>query len=305
MKKRIKNKKGVSLAELMVSVAVFSLISIALAVIFTTGMKSWHTVESKTEAESSLNKSVSDINFTIRNSDLSGIRYYSGESVGTKSLLGKVLDESTLDKISVSIKQKGCGVLVCPSYASVQPLNDTSNYQYGIYEQESSRTEESTINNFYVVYFCVVPSDCSECNSLFATTSDCCPHKMLVKRWYKNSKVTFDTSVSFVENENKISTDIAGTYTAKKFDKFLAKNVIGFSVLKNENTVDYAIKIFKPNVNQTRITTEDIEGSVNAFYAKPQDVNISNNSYFRAVNSTEVDPINKYVLQINSTVAPL
>ena len=128
---------------------------------------------------------------------------------------------------------------------------------------------------------------------------------MLVKRWYKNSKVTFDTSVSFVENENKISTDIAGTYTAKKFDKFLAKNVIGFSVLKNENTVDYAIKIFKPNVNQTRITTEDIEGSVNAFYAKPQDVNISNNSYFRAVNSTDVDPINKYVIQINSTVAPL
>ncbi|MBR0519553.1 prepilin-type N-terminal cleavage/methylation domain-containing protein [bacterium] len=305
MKKIIKNKKGVSLAELMVSVTVFSLISIALAVIFTTGMKSWRTVESKSEAESSLNKSVSDINFTIRNSDLSGIRYCSGESTGIKNLLGKTEVESTLDKISVSIKQKGCGVLVCPSYASVQPLNDTSNSQYGIYEQESSRIDSDTVNNFYVLYFCVVPNDCSECNSLFADTSDFCPHKMLVKRWYKNSKVTFDTNVSFVENESKIPTDIAGTYSSKKFDKILAKNVIGFSALKNENTVDYAIKVFKPNVNQTRIETEDIQGSVEAFYAKSKDVNISNDSYFKAVNSTDVDPINKYVLQINSAVAPL
>ena len=65
-------------------------------------------------------------------------------------------------------------------------------------------------------------------------------------------------------------------------------------------------KVFKPNVNQTRVTNKDIEDSIKAFYALPEKVSGTDaDNYFKTFNSANIDPISAYVLQINSTIVPL
>ena len=160
----------------------------------------------------------------------------------------------------------------------------------------------------YVAYFCLKPSDCFQCKDLFGGLSDFCPHKKLIKRWYTNPNATFEESFTFTINnysENQVKSDIE-SYSSQSFDKILASNVMAFSAVKNTNTLDYSIKVFKPNVNQTRVTNKDIEDSIKAFYALPEKVSGTDaDNYFKTFNSANIDPISAYVLQINSTIVPL
>ena len=92
------NKNGFTLVEVMVSVAVFAILSIVLGVILNVGLKSWKEVNAKTESERDLNRAVNDINFSLRN------------SMDSKSLNKTGLKELTASKIDIGNNSESDGM---------------------------------------------------------------------------------------------------------------------------------------------------------------------------------------------------
>lgn len=288
---RKNRQKGSSLMEVIISIAVFSAIAIALGVILNLGLKSWKDVDGKTEAERDLNRAFIDMNNTIRNSIISGIICEPGSTDDPR------------------------GYIVCPSYARYTPLNEnaTDSATQRIMENEfdcsfDSKNDDGNItydklfnSNFKVVYFLHRDSNCSKCLELFDTgTANFCPHHTLVKKWFRIVKadVTPQNTVMGVPAwkddepwDNSASKDIA----RNGYDKVLAHNVLAFTAKKNTKSISYYIKIFKPNQNKARATQTELNNSIKAFYDQ-----INNGE-----SATQADPIKDYCLEVHSTVAPL
>ena len=310
MSRKIK-KNGFTLIELIVSIMVFSLISIVLGVILNVGLKSWKEVDGKTEAEREMTKAVLDINNSIRNSNISGIK----------------CDDLKTD-------YKGNGYIVCPSYASYKSLN-TNTETYTIWENEfdySLKLDTSTNtgtgstgggtstddkvnhipefnNNFFVAYFVAKQSSCSLCEDLFGATndSDICPHRYLIKKWYKGPSLPSGVITNLNDSWSdsiltSLSSKTLSSVNSSKspFDKILSKNILAFSANKNNAyTVSYYIKIFKPNLNKSKPKTLEVGNSVDDFYA-----GIKGTSTATVINDKK-ENLDDYCLQVSSTVAPL
>lgn len=300
-----KKKRGFSLLEVIVSIMVFSIISVALGVILNVGLKSWKDVDGKTEAERNLSRAVVDINNSIRN-----------------SCIGNIIESTDIGiRCSAGTSSNPNGYIVCPSCAGYKSLGTTSTTgtttvdNYSLLENEldvsinvdTSGEELSSDsfdpvfnwNNFVVAYFVVKGDSCQSCSDIFGSSyTGICPHRYLVKKWYIGSGLPLtvsiptlsakwaDTDISSLSSK-KLSNIWTNT-TKSAYDKILAKNVLAFRATKGTYTVSYAIKIFKPNLNKSIPTSSDISGSVEAFY-----------------DSSKVDPIKDYCLQVSSTVAPL
>lgn len=297
-----KKKRGFSLLEVIVSIMVFSIISVALGVILNVGLKSWKDVDAKTEAERNLSRAVVDINNSIRNSFIGnalnpGIRCFAGTSSNPNGYIvcsscaryqplgtDTVSDDETVDNCSILENELDVSINV-----------DTSG------EEISLDSFDPTFkwNNFVVAYFVAKGDSCQSCSDIFGSSYiGICPHRYLVKKWYIGSGLPSNVSIPTLSAEwadtniNSLSSkklsDIWTNTTKSAYDKILAKNVLAFGAIKSSYTVSYDIKIFKPNLNKSIPTSSDISDSVKAFY-----------------DSSKVDPIKDYCLQVSSTVAPL
>lgn len=307
MTRKIK-KKGFTLIELIVSIMVFSLISIVLGVILNVGLKSWKEVDGKTEAEREMAKAVLDINNSIRNSTISDIK-----CDGLKS------------------DYKGNGYIVCTSYASYKSLNgNTETYtilenelDYSLKLDTSTNTgtggETSTDdkvnhipefnNNFFVAYFVAKQSSCSLCKDIFGATndSDICPHRYLIKKWYKGSSLPSGILTNLKDSwSDSILTSLPSktlssvNSSKSPYDKILSKNILAFSANKNNAyTVSYYIKIFKPNLNKSKPKALEVGNSVDDFYS-----GIKGTSTSTVINNNK-ENLDAYCLQVSSTIAPL
>ena len=284
--KNIIQNKGITLSELMVSVLIFSMMSVALGMILNMGLKSWRDVDGKVEAESGLNKAVKDINETIRNS-----KYFAISSDYVFS--GKDSDSTSY------------GYIILPSYAKY-----TENY---IQEQEldfelslnpdTSETGDITFStsyqcNFLIAYFLVRNNDCSKCKDLFGVETDLgvnCPHKTLVKKWYKVTTTSFDgvtdtwnEDISISDFKSKNFNDYMSHRSA--YDKILSQNIMAFGARLDTDShmISYKLKAFKPNTSKSRPSIDEMRESLQSFY-----------------DSSINDPLAKYSIEIHSTVAPL
>lgn len=277
--------KGITLVELMVSVVIFSLMSVALGIILNIGLKSWRDIDGKVNAESGLNNAVKDINESIRNSKYTNI--YNND-IATYIYSGDM---------------SNYGYIVLPSYAKY-----TDNY---IKEQEldftlSSNTDNTTNNitfsssyspNFMVAYFLVKPDTCSKCKELFDVEEDLgvsCPHKMLVKKWFYNtsSSIAGLSETSKWSSTNSVKSITLNNFMANRsaYDKILSQNIMTFEASLDtvSHMISYRIKAFKPNMSKTRPSADNIKDSVKSFY-----------------NTSVDDPLKKYCIEIRATVAPL
>ena len=294
------NKNGFTLVEVMISVVVFAVLSIVLGVILNVGLKSWKEVNARTESERDLNRAVNDINFSIKNS---------------------MLDDITCD--SVNTTYRGNGYIICPSFASYK----TASGKYTILENEfdfdisSYSTDEGIAfennlkHNFWVAYCVLRDVNCPLCASMFGSTTNedgstsinyagVCPHRYLIKKWYKSNNLEESVNISNIAVWNESSSDIStllntdfSSYLSSSktsYDKVLSKNILAFSANKSSYGVLYYIKIFKQNVNQLKISEEKISLSINSFY---NDV--------KGIASTEQDPLKNYCLEVHSKVIPL
>lgn len=290
---RISKLKGITLVELMVSVVIFSLMSIALGIILNIGLKSWRDIDGKVDAESGLNNAVKDINESIRNS-----RYIMISSDN--------INNGDVTKV---------GYLILPSYVTYN--NDLINEQEFNFVFSSSvdntgnvHFDSSYKSNFIIVYFVAKPNNCSKCNDMFGGDLGVnCPHKMLVKKWYKlvNSSVQNDVPVSVWSNTELFKINSANGYGLDNFmtnrspyDKILSQNIMTFGSYLDtvSHMVSYRIKAFKPNMSKIKPKKDDIIASVHAFYGETY--NNPDTGYV-----SESDPLRKYCIEIRATVAPL
>ena len=294
------NKNGFTLVEVMVSVAVFAILSIVLGVILNVGLKSWKEVNAKTESERDLNRAVNDINFSLRNS---------------------MLEDITCD--SLNNTYNGNGYIICPSFASCKTpsgkytiLENEFDFDISSYSTEEGIAFENNLkHNFWVVYCVLKDGKCPLCASMFGSITNedgstginyagVCPHRNLIKKWYKSNNLEESVNIPNLpvwnEGSNNISTllttDFNNYLTSSKtsYDKVLSKNILAFSANKSTYSILYYIKIFKPNVNQIKISEEKISSSINSFY---NDV--------KGIASTEQDPLKNYCLEVHSKVIPL
>ena len=305
MNNKKKKKRGFSLLEVIVSIMVFSIISVALGVILNVGLKSWKDVDGKTEAERNLSRAVVDINNSIRNSCMGtiihptdpGIRCSAGTSSNPNGYIvcyscaryqplgtDTVSDDETVDNCSIFENELDVSINVDTSEEEVGSDSFDSNFNW---------------NNFVVAYFVAKGDSCQSCSDIFGSGyTGICPHRYLVKKWYRGSGLPSNVSIptlsakwadtNITSLSSKKLSDIWTNTTKSSYDKILAKNVLAFGAIKSLYTVSYDIKIFKPNLNKSIPTSSDISDSVKAFY-----------------DSSKVDPIKDYCLQVSSTVAPL
>ena len=275
--------KGITLVELMVSVAIFSLMSIALGIILNIGLKSWRDIDGKMEAESGLNSAVKDINDSIRNSRYTyicndAINYiYSGDV-------------------------SNYGYIVLPSYAKytetyINEQNLDFDISYNINNTQNISFTTSYNSNFIIAYFLVKPDICPLCKEIFETEDDLgvnCPHKILVKKWFYTTSESIAglPQTSAWTSVNSIKSVKLSSFMSNRsaYDKILSQNIMAFgaSLDTKAHMVSYRIKTFKPNTSKTRPSADNMKDSIKAFY----DTSID-------------DPLKKYCIEIHSTVAPL
>lgn len=286
---------GITLVELIVSVVIFSLMSVALGIILNIGLKSWRDIDGKVEAESGLNNAVKDINESIRNS-----RYF--------------VISSNLDNI-YNGDESHIGHIILPSYVTYSPTDNHINEQEFNFVFSSSLDTTGNIHydssyksNFMIAYFVVKANACSKCKEIFGSDLGVnCPHKMLVKKWYKlvNSSVQNDVPVSVwssdeISNISDINSLESFMSNRSAYDKILSQNILSFgaSLNKVSHMISYRIKAFRPNISKTRPNIDDVVASVYAFYDK---------QYINEMTEyvSEDDPLKKYCIEIHSTVAPL
>ena len=293
-KNKKKHKRGFSLVEVMISVALFSILSVVLGVILNIGLKSWKEVNAKTESERDLNRAINDINVSIRNSMLSYI---------------------TCDNLEITCN--GNGYIICPSCIAYQSAGDDETYtilenefDIDIYSDTTS-SENDTIfirnfnQNFWIVYCVLKNSKCDKCASMFGSDySGICPHRNLVKKWYRSASLNSSIKISNLTavwgtSGNDISTLLETSFEDylkhnNYNDKVLSRNILAFASNKSSYNVSYYMKMFKPNLNKFGIDEQKISSSIDYFY---KDVN--------RTLSTEQDPLKNYCLEVHSKVVPL
>lgn len=300
------NKKkaiGATLIEVMVSTAVFSLISLSLMIIFNFGVKSWRNVEARVNAELSLNAAAADLNAVLRNSSADNIIIgplgEGGEADGS--------NETSADSSS------GFAYICCPSAALYDSSGVgesatggffTNRFNYCVPTNEGqSVTTEGISWNYWVCYFVAKQAgNCPDCLSLWNGDSDCCPHKLLIKRWCRADNVDVPNDMatwSGGANCPKLLAD----YDKKYNDKILSKNIMAFKAQKNNDTILFSIKVFKPNINNVKITEDNVRDSIDFLY---RDLPLKNDGFYDVDNSAvERDPLSSYTVQVDGAVTPL
>lgn len=308
---------GTSLLEILVSTAIFAVISVALMIIFNIGLKNWKDMDAKSESEQGLSRAVSDINYHLKNSDYNNVICSAHNS-----------------------SCKGGAFVVCPSAACYgkpgqigiegatfssgisKAATDTAISGSGILEQEIDATPEGSVNwHHRIVYFVAKKNEaggCDECMRLFGS-SEYCPHKILVKRWYR-----LDNFASNAENWKSVENNylanavyVPQVYEKKLYDKILAKNVFAFKAEKQSGgAVYFALKSFRHDKKGVRMEIDDFKRSIDLFnyegaytnYAPSKNiVDTETNKRFYKLNSVE-DPASftgKCMIQMDSLVVPM
>lgn len=273
------NNKGFSLAELMTSIAIFSIISIILFLTFNSGQKYLATSTSKLDSERGINIATQDINFSIRNGSLSNTDILSNED-GT-----------------------GC---IATSSASLYD-STTGNIINNDLSYDIAGTSTSLNWNFKIVYFTAKKQNCTKCSEmgLDLKNKNLCPHKLLIKRYYVfNAIEGNDFFILWSTVKDNLSNLITNNYISNRYDKVLAKNVIAFVPQKNGRNITYSIKLFKDyNIVKNSITEEKLQKTVDAIR---DDLNNKTGLDINASVTTNVeDPLSHYTTQINYTAIPL
>lgn len=301
----INNKRqlGATLIEVMVSTAVFSLISLSLMIIFNFGVKSWRNVEARVNAELSLNAAAADLNNVLRNSSADNI------------IIGPLGEGGAADGSNETSADSSSGFayICCPSAALYDSSGVgesatggffTNRFNYCVPTNEGqSVTTEGISWNYWVCYFVAKQAgNCPDCLSLWNGDSDCCPHKLLIKRWCRADNVDVPNDMatwSGGANCPKLLAD----YDKKYNDKILSKNIMAFKAQKNNDTILFSIKVFKPNINNVKITEDNVRDSIDFLY---RDLPLKNDGFYDVDNSAvERDPLSSYTVQVDGAVTPL
>ena len=273
----IKKHKGFTVSELMVSVAIFSIISIILFVTFSSGQKHLATSTSKLDNERGINIATQDINFSIRNGSLS--------------------------TIGILSKNDGTGYISIES-ASTYDTN-THNIINNDLSFNISGTSSSMKWNFVIVYFTAKINNCPKCKELGLNleNKNLCPHKHLIKRYYTlNNTYTGFLKWSNTTNLTLLNL-INNNYNNDKYDKILARNVITFIPQSAGRSITYSIKLFKDhNIVKNSITEEKLQKTIEAVKTE-----LANNNELNLTQTATItdDPLTNYTTQINYTVTPL
>ena len=288
IKNNNKKNNGFTLAELMTSVAIFSIISMILFVTFSSGQKYLATSTSKLDSERGINIATQDINFSIRNGSLSNTNILSNAD--------------------------GTGYIVTSS-ASIYDI-EHNNIINNDLSYNISGTSSSLNWNFNIVYFTAKLSNCQKCDEL-GLKSSICPHKYLIKRYYTlNNTYSNFLKWSDIEEEwkAKLSELIDSPYSDtvleevnNKYDKILARNVLAFTHQKNGKNVTYSIKLFKDyNIVKSSITEEKLKKSVNAVTTDlTSKTGLAIDKEITNSEENEADPLSYCTTQINYTAIPL
>lgn len=307
----INNKRqlGATLIEVMVSTAVFSLISLSLMIIFNFGVKSWRNVEARVNAELSLNAAAADLNNVLRNSSADNI------------IIGPLGEGGAADGSNETSADSSSGFayICCPSAALYDSSGVgesatggffTNRFNYCVPTNEGqSVTKEGISWNYWVCYFVAKQAgNCPDCLSLWNGDSDCCPHKLLIKRWCRADNVDVPNDMAEWSGGAycpKLLADYDKKYNDNKIhnDKILSKNIMAFKAQKNNDTILFSIKVFKPNINNVKITEDNVRDSIDFLY---RDLPLKNDGFYDVDNSAvERDPLSSYTVQVDGAVTPL
>ena len=280
IKKRINKKNnGFSLAELLTSITIFSMISMILFLCFNSGQKYLADSTSKLDSERGINIATQDINFSIRN--------------------------GAITKISVSENQNntnydGTGYISTSSasiYSSGNIINNDLSYNI-------SGTSSELIWNFQIVYFTAKLPNCQKCIDL-GLNSSICPHKYLIKRYYTLND-TYTDFLKWSENKDKLNDLITQDYNGNRFDKILARNVIAFLPLKQGKSITYSIKLLKDyNLVKNSITEDKLKKTINAITKNNTGLGVNDAVATTDENDEPLDPLSHCTTQINYTAIPL
>ena len=281
IKNKNKKNKGFTIAELMVSVAIFSIISMILFVTFSSGQKYLATSTSKLDSERGINLATQDINFSIRN--------------------------GSLKNTEVKSNTDGTGYIATSS-ASLYD-NEHNNIINNDLSYEIAGTSSSLNWNFEIVYFTAKLTHCHKCSDmgLSLNNPNLCPHKYLVKRYY-TLNTTYINFLRWSDIESNLTSNLSNlvnnTYISNKYDKILARNVIAFVPQKKGKNIIYSIKLFKDyNIVKNSVTEEKLQKTIDAI---SDDLN--NKTGLKVNNSVTTnveDPLSHYTTQINYTAIPL
>ncbi len=265
---KIKRKKslGATLTELMVSTAIFGFITLGLLGMVQYGTKSWRKVDARFEVEKGLRRAVLDLNYNLRNTDITTFNCGNKADQGISWMAFKV-----------PVKYDASGI---------------------IYPEQIDFTPEEATPikwNFFLLYYTLPPSNCAECNRLFGNFDVAkCPHKRLIKRWIFIEKATSlmpatmkafkianlvadDKEREYLEIKDPVSVKnpVAAFLTAEDLsmgDKILAKDIVNFNINYNDSfkdaprppgstakpgTVQYTLRAFKVlEASAAHVTTD-------------------------------------------------
>ena len=137
IKNNNKKNNGFTLAELMTSVAIFSIISMILFVTFSSGQKYLATSTSKLDSERGINIATQDINFSIRNGSLSNTNILSNAK------------DMALTKKTCIIKQHAYDLYINDVIENYKENHDKLSYDFWVkyFKQISQQIIMNTIRN--------------------------------------------------------------------------------------------------------------------------------------------------------------
>lgn len=243
---------GATLIEVMVSTAVFALVSMSLMVIFNIGIRHWRGIEEKSKTESFLNKSMIDINATLRNTDVANVFCSYDDKTGN-------------------------GILICGSNASYDETNSCI-MEKSIDCHYSGSGEFISLDwPFIIVYFTCSesPIDCNDCISCGFSSAKFCIHKKLVKRWFSiepkakvltwpNGKTMNNIAKEYIEGSsgNIVSPNFYSP-DPNKNDLVLASDIIFFKPKLAGDAVDYELKAFnRISLSKEIVNVDEVDKSL-------------------------------------------
>lgn len=279
IKNKNKTNKGFTIAELMTSVAIFSIISMILFLTFSSGQKHLTTSTSKLDSERGINLATQDINFSIRNGSFKETEVLSNtDGTGYIATSSASLYDSTTGNI----------------------INNDLSY-------DISGTATKLNWNFKIVYFTASKQHCPKCSEMGLTLNNknLCPHKLLIKRYYTFNKIEDNNFFLLWSTiQDNLSSLIVSPYSSNRYDKILARNVIAFVPQINGKNITYSIKLFKDyNIVKNSVTEEKLQKTIDAI---SDDLNNKTGLNVDASVKTNVeDPLSHYTTQINYTAIPL
>lgn len=289
IKKR--NFKGFTIAESIIACSIFAFISMILFACFNNGHRYLAESSSRLENERGINLATQDLNLSIRNTSLASIKISSGlQGTNDKDILNYILmsSASTYDSTTGNI------------------LNNELDFNI-------SGTSSQLNWNFKIAYFTAKISPCSKCVDM-GLNSDICPHKYLVKRYFALNETANDNPQILRWSDETSINDLFKSYDGNnknKHDKILAKNLIVFIPILNDDKIVYTIKLLKEhNLVRSSIEEKDLETTIEASELDIEknmglELSGSQTTVTGNNNTTVNDKLSKFTTQINYTVTPL